>query len=50
MYATFQKFGSLREICLTTHIIPVLQTRDVHEVGDVNKGAARDVHGHGGTR
>ena len=37
------KFGILREIFLITF----LQTWDVHEVGDVDQGTPRDVHGHG---
>ena len=31
---------------LTTYLV---QTRDVHEAGVVDQGAARDVHGHGGS-
>ena len=31
---------------LTTDLV---QTRDVHEAGVVDQGAARDVHGHGGS-
>ena len=31
---------------MTTDLV---QTRDVHEAGVVDQGAARDVHGHGGS-
>ena len=41
--------GSLKDLFFTpNYVIPDHQARDVHEVGDVDQGAPRDVHGHGG--